>query len=74
MPDTFGKRERRKVQERKAAARDDRRIARNRRRQGLPAEMSRYDPFAQMPDPPPEATGGPGESDGPAERTPHDAP
>ena len=63
MPDTFGKRERRKVQERKAAARDDRRIARNRRRHGLPAETPRYDPFAQMPDVPTEGPGSPDEDD-----------
>jgi hypothetical protein len=47
MPETFGKRERKKVQERKAQARDDRRIARNRRRQGLPVDMPYRDPFAQ---------------------------
>jgi hypothetical protein len=70
MPETFGKRERRKVQERKAAARDDRRIARNRRRQGLPAEMPRYDPFAQMPEPSPE---GPAEAEGTAERAADEA-
>ncbi len=38
MPDTYGKRERRKVQERKAAQRDERRAARRERRQAKPAE------------------------------------
>jgi hypothetical protein len=36
VPDSFGKRNREKVKARKAEARDDRRIARNRRRKGLP--------------------------------------
>jgi len=45
MPDTYGKRERRKVQERKAAARDERRIARNRRRHGLPGDVPPRSPF-----------------------------
>jgi hypothetical protein len=39
MPDTYGKRERRKVQERKAAMRDERRVARKERRQAGPAEV-----------------------------------
>ena len=34
MPDSFGKRQRDQVKARKAAARDDRRIARNKRRKG----------------------------------------
>ena len=39
MPDSFGKRQRDQVKARKAAARDDRRIARNKRRKGVaPAE------------------------------------
>jgi hypothetical protein len=36
VPDSFGKRNREKVKAKKAEARDDRRIARNRRRKGLP--------------------------------------
>jgi hypothetical protein len=40
MPDSFGKRQRDQVKARKAAARDDRRIARNKRRKGIaPAEQ-----------------------------------
>lgn len=35
MPDSFGKRQRDQVKARKAAARDDRRIARNKRRKGV---------------------------------------
>jgi len=35
MPDSFGKRQRDQVKARKAAARDDRRIARNKRRKGI---------------------------------------
>ena len=39
MPDSFGKRQRDQVKARKAAARDDRRVARNKRRKGIgPAE------------------------------------
>ena len=39
MPDSFGKRQRDQVKARKAAARDDRRVARNKRRKGVaPAE------------------------------------
>jgi hypothetical protein len=39
MPDSFGKRQRDQVKARKAAARDDRRVARNKRRKGgAPAE------------------------------------
>ena len=39
MPDSFGKRQRDQVKVRKAAARDERRIARNKRRKGIaPAE------------------------------------
>jgi len=37
MPESYGKRERRKVQERKAALRDERRAARRERRQAGPA-------------------------------------
>jgi hypothetical protein len=39
MPDTYGKRERRKAQERKAAVRDERREARRKRRLAGPAEV-----------------------------------
>jgi hypothetical protein len=35
VPDSFGKRNREKVKAKKAEARDDRRIARNRRRKGI---------------------------------------
>jgi hypothetical protein len=36
MPDSFGKRQRDQVKARKAAARDERRVARNKRRKGGP--------------------------------------
>jgi hypothetical protein len=36
VPDSFGKRQRDQVKARKAAARDERRVARNKRRKGLP--------------------------------------
>lgn len=49
MPDTYGKRERRKTQERKAAAREERRDARRERRQAGPAEV----PDLQLLDAPP---------------------
>jgi hypothetical protein len=40
MPDSFGKRQRDQVKARKAAARDERRVARNKRRKGIaPAEQ-----------------------------------
>jgi len=39
MPESYGKRERRKVQERKAALRDERRAARRERRQAGPAPV-----------------------------------
>jgi hypothetical protein len=49
MPDTFGKRQRNSVKVRKAAAREERRVARNRRRAnreaGLPED---YDPDAPV--------------------------
>jgi hypothetical protein len=41
MPDSFGKRQRDQVKARKAMARDDRRVARNKRRKGVaPTEPS----------------------------------
>lgn len=58
MPDTYGKRERRKAQERKAALRDERRAARRERRQAGPVplpELQLLDapaqPFEDEPDP-----------------------
>jgi hypothetical protein len=43
MPDSFGKRQRDQVKARKAAARDDRRVARNKRRKGLDTTEPRHD-------------------------------
>ena len=40
MPDSYGKRNRETVKARKATARDERRIARNRRRKGLAPPLS----------------------------------
>lgn len=45
MPETFGKRERKKTQERKMAAREERRLARNRRRAAGPAEVPELQPL-----------------------------
>jgi hypothetical protein len=41
VPDSFGKRNREKVKAQKAEVRDERRIARNRRRKGLPPATGR---------------------------------
>ena len=41
MPDSFGKRNREKVKAQKAEVRDERRVARNRRRKGLPPATTR---------------------------------
>ena len=41
MPDSFGKRNREKVKAQKAEVRDERRIARNRRRKGLAPAVER---------------------------------
>jgi hypothetical protein len=41
VPDSFGKRNREKVKAQKAEVRDERRIARNRRRKGLPPVTGR---------------------------------
>ena len=41
VPDSFGKRNREKVKAQKAEVRDERRIARNRRRKGLPPAAGR---------------------------------
>ena len=41
MPDSFGKRNRERVKAKKAGEKDDRRIARSRRKKGLPPETER---------------------------------
>lgn len=46
MPDTFGKRERRKAQERKAMVREERRDARRKRRQEGPVEQPELQPLS----------------------------
>jgi hypothetical protein len=46
MPDTFGKRERRKVQERKAMLREERREARRKRRQAGPVQQPELQPLS----------------------------
>ena len=46
MPDTFGKRERRKTQERKAMLREERRTARRKRRQEGPAPQPELQPLS----------------------------
>jgi len=45
MPETFGKRERKKTQERKAAAREERRLARRDRRAAGPAPVEELQPL-----------------------------
>ena len=58
MPETFGKRERKKTQARKAAAREERRVARNRRRAAGPAEVPDLQPLdgpVRLPDDLPRA-------------------
>jgi len=57
MPETFGKRQRQGVKGRKAAAREDRRIARNQRREaralGLPDQPEEQPPADDGDEPPP---------------------
>jgi hypothetical protein len=53
MPDSFGKRNREKVKAKKAEAKDDRRIARNRRRKGIDPPLPEPDQI----DIPDDATG-----------------
>jgi hypothetical protein len=50
MPETFGKRQRQSVKARKAAEREERRVARNQRREARAAGTE--DPFAWLGEPP----------------------
>ena len=51
MPDSFGKRQRRDVKARKAAARDERRVARNQRREDRAAGVIEPGPPLAEPEP-----------------------
>lgn len=51
MPDTFGKRQRQGVKTRKAAAREERRIARNQRREARAASDQPSDDWLAEPNP-----------------------
>ena len=51
MPDSFGKRQRDQVKARKAAARDERRVARNKRRKDGPQSEQTRDGEASTPMP-----------------------
>jgi hypothetical protein len=71
MPDSYGKRQRNQVKAKKAAAREERRLARNRRRaqreDGLPADYT--EEGSSPPETDPEAEG----SDVRGDRTPDEA-
>jgi hypothetical protein len=51
MPETFGKRQRQSVKNRKAAAREERRVKRNQRREARAADPSREEAWLGAPNP-----------------------